>query len=197
MYRHIRAVILALACALLPGTIGVAASAASQPTTTVTRVLDDSAVPDSICQQLFHHQSGCHTRSTVTGTVANNPAILGALGVKPAAAFSACTNVMDFQQGIYLGSVRIAVDNFEFAYCWTSNAVQVTWGPQCWANSYFPYGNGQNFCYGPNWLDGNLPGVAQNSWYLFGYATPWQHVNGMQQVLLYPGWWTYSRCWIC
>jgi hypothetical protein len=192
--KHLRAVVIAVALAVLPTAFAVGASAAA-PTTTVTKVLNRHTLSDDVCVRLTKH-TGCYTVSGLTQTVTNHSALIDAL-VRPASAWNSCTGVLTYWQTYYSWTGwALANSAMRFAFCWDNSNVQVTWGPFCSVNTVIGYGGGINYCAGTNYPTGP-PGWAADSWYLYPYATPWWHVNNYQQVNLYQGWTTYFACTYC
>ena len=116
------------------------------------------------------------------------------LGVTTADAYNGCAGTFYYQTNLYIGPIQIADAWFEWSYCWGSNYVQIVWGAYCGASGSALYGAGVNYCAYPQGADYYLPGVVKNSFWVSPYGLPWDHFQGIQQELLYPGYWSYSTC---
>jgi len=192
----------ALVLALLPSTAGIVVLAASPSTVTRTAAVERKAIPEATCKQEFpvlpagaSDWKSCRIETRMTSTTRVATPLASMLGVTTADAFDACAGTFYYQTNIYLGPLQIADAWFEWSYCWGSNYVQIVWGAYCGASGSALYGAGVNYCAYPHGADYYLPGVVKNSFYVSPYALPWDHFQGVQQELLYPGFWSYSTCW--
>ena len=191
--KHLRTLAFSAALALLPVALSIGVSAAA-PTTSVTKLLDRHTLSDATCIRLTHH-TGCYVESGVTQTSANNSALIDVF-VRPVSAWTSCSGVQSYWQSYYSWTgLQLANSNMRYAYCYDSGGVQITYGPYCHQNSIIGYGTGVNHCSGNNYKV--FPGWAEDSWYLYPYATPWWHINNLQQVLQYPTWASWSGCTEC
>jgi len=189
--RHLRALLLGTVLLASTVTLAIAGSVESPTTTTVTTV-DRQAVPDSVCVALTRH-TGCYTTTTVS--IQSSESSVADLFVRRASAWTGCSGVFTYSQTMYSGGLSLAQSTMQFADCYDSSGVQVTWGPYCYQKSLPGYGTGTNYCSGNGYR--TFPGWANDSWYVYTWATPWWHVNNLQQVLIYPTWRSWSGCTYC
>lgn len=190
--RHIRSLSIAFAISLLPIVASIGVSAAS-PTVTHHRTLSHKVLSADICTKLKQH-AGCYVESTETDTEANTASTFF---VQTASAWDGCSGIYTYTQGYYSWTGwQLAYSDMRFAFCfsWTDGE-QVTWGPYCDVGTVFGYGGGINYCSGNGYPSG--PGWVQDSWYIYPYASPWWHINNLQQVLIYPTWQSWSGCTAC
>lgn len=191
--NHLRAVLLAAVLAMSPIVLAVAVSVASPPTTTSVKTVARQAVSASACLALTKHDD-CY--ATTTLTVQSVPdSRLANLFVRQASAWTGCSGIYSYTQSMYSAGLTLASDVMQFAFCYDSSGVQVTWGPYCYGRSLPGYGTGSNYCEGNHYS--TFPGYAQDSWYIYTWAWPWWHENSLQQVLIYPSWQSWSGCTYC
>jgi hypothetical protein len=187
MKRTIRVVFLASLLAVLPFIAAIGVSAAA-PTVTHHRTLAHRVLSSADCQALKQH-AGCFMVATETDTEASSNIL-----VSTADAWNGCSQIYSYSMTYYSWvGLGLAWSNMRFAVCWTSSAIQVTYGPHCAQASIIGYGTGIDYCDG-NTSYATYPAFADDSWYLYAFATPWWHVPSFQEVLIY---WTYQNWHHC
>jgi len=188
--RTPRVVFLASLLAVLPFVTAIAVSAAA-PTVTHHRILAHQTLSSTDCQVLRQH-AGCFVVVSESDTEANSNIL-----VSTADAWNGCSQIFSYSMTYYSWiGLGLAWSNMRFAVCWTSSAIQVTYGPHCAQSSIIGYGTGVDYCDG-NTTYATYPAFADDSWYIYAFPTYWSHLTSFQEVLIYWSYQNWHHCQNC